>query len=97
MSTQDNGVIDWKKVRDERVPPVAEDDPVLALVRAQLRWLEARHTLVGNDPTTGRPLAELHEEFKQHLYDEIERYRWQKAGYEPTQEMLDACRAKKDE
>ena len=89
--------IDWRKIRDEHVPPVAEDDPALAQVYAQLIWLEAHHTPTGNDPTTGRPLAELYREFKQHLRDEIERYRWRKAGYEPTQEMLDACRSKEDE
>jgi hypothetical protein len=87
-----SNAIDWKKIRDERVPPVSENDPALARIHAQLRWLDARHTLVGNDPTTGRPLAELHANFKQQLLDEIERYRWRKAEYEPTQEMLDACR-----
>ena len=92
MSEPVKSAIDWKKICDERIPPAAEGDPALALVHAQLRWLEARHTLVGNDPVTGRLLAELHEEFKQHLRDEIERYRWRKAGFEPTQEMIDACR-----
>lgn len=86
--------IDWKKIRDAQVPPIAEDDPALATIYAQLRWLNNRTTLVGNDPITGMPYAELHQNFRQYLLDEIERYRWQKAGFEPTQEMLDACREK---
>jgi hypothetical protein len=86
------GAIDWKKVRDERVPPVAADDPVLELVRAQLAWVTANPAPEGNDPVTGMSYTELRENFRRYLLDEIERYRWRKAGFEPTREMLDACR-----
>ena len=86
--------IDWKKIRDEQVPPVAEDDPALAQVHFQLKWLDKHVTPEGNEPVTGRSWAELRMEFQQGLLDEIERYRWRKAGFEPTREMLDACRDK---
>jgi len=94
MSEFVKSAIDWKKVRDERVPPVSKDDPALARVYAQLRWLDTHTTPEGNDPHTGRPWTELRVEFHQSLLDEIERYRWRKAGFEPTQEMLDVCRDK---
>jgi hypothetical protein len=86
--------IDWKRVRDDLVPPVAEDDPALARIYAQLRWLEKHVTPEGNDPLTGRPWTELRAEFQQSLHDDIESYRWQKAGFIPTREILDACRDK---
>lgn len=74
--------IDWKKIRDTQVPPIAEDDPALSAVRKQLEYLDKY------------PPTELRQQFRQNLLDEIERYRWQKAGFEPTQEMLEACRDK---
>ena len=89
-----NRTIYWRKIRDERVPPVSKDDPALALIYAQLRWLDTHPAPEGNDPFTGMPYAELHVEFQQSLLDEIERYRWSKAGFTPTQEILDACRGK---
>ena len=86
--------IDWKKIRDERVPPVSKDDPALAQIYAQLRWIDTHPLPEGNYPMTGRSWAELIVEFRQCLLDEIERYRWEKAGFTPTREMLDACRDK---
>jgi hypothetical protein len=84
--------IDWKKFRDERVPEVAADDPVLQRVRAQLAALDKYPPMDGNEPTTGRSYAALRQELRQSLLDEIERYRWRRAGFTVTQEMLDAVR-----
>jgi hypothetical protein len=84
--------IDWKKVRDELVPPVSENDPVLAKIYAELRWLDTSDAQEGNDPITGRSWAEIGTELRQSLHDEIERYRWRKAGFELTPEILEACR-----
>jgi hypothetical protein len=84
--------IDWKKVRDECVPPVSEHDPALANIYAQVRWLDTHPAPEGNDPITERTWTELHAECRQILLDEIEEYRWRKAGFEPTKEILDACR-----
>lgn len=92
MSEPIKSAIDWKKVRDARVPPVAADDPALAYVYGQLNWLETHPTPEGNDPMTERPWAEINREYRQNLLDEIERYRWRKSGFEPTQEMIAACR-----
>lgn len=94
MSEQ-KSAIDWKKIRDEQIPEVAEDDPALRLVRAQLAALDKYPPMEGNEPTTGKPYRELRKEMRKSLLDEIERYRWRKAGFTLTQEMLDALREDK--
>lgn len=81
--------IDWQKIRDT-LPPVAEDDPALILLQAQIAATD-KNPPEGID-SQGKPWAEIYREYRQFLLDEMERYRWRKAGYEPTQEMLDACR-----
>jgi hypothetical protein len=86
--------IDWKKFRDEHVPEVATDDPALARVRAQLDWLEKHPAPEGNDPIFGKPYTEVCAEIRQSLLDEIERYRWRKAGFDVTPEMLGELRDK---
>lgn len=84
--------LDWKAVRDQLVPEVPTDDPALVLIYARLRYLDACLPLDGNDPVTGRPWSEFRVEFRQYLTDEMERYGWRRAGFHPTQEVLDACR-----
>jgi hypothetical protein len=90
MDKPTKSAIDWKKIHDE-LPPAPVDDPALVDIYAQLRWLDNNPPPEGND-YSGTPWIELHEELKQSILDDIERYRWRKAGYEPTREMLDACR-----
>lgn len=90
--TPTKSAIDWKKIRDAHVPEVPEDDPALALVRAQLTWLDTHSPPRGNDPLTGKSYADLHQEHRQCLLEEIERYRWQKAGFRLTREILDAIK-----
>lgn len=87
--------INWKKFRDERVPEVPEDDPVLGLVRAQLAALDKYPPMDGNEPTTGRSYAALRQELRQSILDEIERYRWRKAVFDVTPEMLGELRDKR--
>ena len=88
--------IDWKRYRDECIPPVAEDEPALARIHAQLRWLD-EHPIPEGDNYPGRPWAEVKAEFRQSLLDEIERYRWESAGFRFTSEIRDACRDAKED
>lgn len=81
--------IDWRSVRDEQVPELSEDDPVLTLIRAQLAAVDNYPPADGNDPVTGRPYRELRQELRRSLLFEIEQYRWRKAGFQHvTREML---------
>jgi hypothetical protein len=84
--------LDWKEIRDAHVPEVSADDPVVARVRAELDWLEKHPAPEGNDPIFGKPYTEIQKELRQYLLDDIERYRWRKAGFNVTQDILDMVR-----
>lgn len=87
--------IEWRKVRDELVPPLSVDEPAVAYIRAQLRWLDEHTVPEGNELWSGRSYKEIQHEFRQYLLDEIERYHWEKAGFTFTKEIRDACRESK--
>lgn len=79
--------IDWKKIRDTQVPPIAEDDPALSLLYAQLKALDMYPPEEGQIPGMQKTWKEARDDLRLQIEEEIARYLFLKDAGFPLQLM----------
>lgn len=79
--------IDWKKIRDTQVPPVAEDDPMLSLLYAQLKAFDRYPPEEGQIPGMQKTWEEARDDLRLQIEEEIARYRFLRSAGFPLQLM----------